>query len=256
MRIGIKLFFLTTLILCVGIESSYAYSPPPSFILRSWVNRRGNANNTKKIKIRSLVTLSEKGKSTSERFKDLTVVVDGQLLRSWALDETDHVLYFQEKALSTSSLTAKLLLSSSSSELLRALKEAGFTELVTLVRWKGSVAWAIGQKPLKKENLQLWMEKESFIPMRMMIPESPGHAGVSLSFDNFRRDTPFPRLITVADSGDDSQGSQMSSQLLDLAVNSEFTKLPKIATSGFTSAGEASSALLKSAIRRYYELLR
>jgi hypothetical protein len=122
-----------------------------------------------------------------------------------------------------------------------------------LGRWKDSIAWVISKKPVDRFNSQLWIEKDTFLPVRLVVSQWATQDGYDLSFENYRRDFAFPRTLSLS-RGDD--GTVLKSQVLDISASLEGLKLERPTAAGFSSLGETSVPGLKKLIELYYGTLR
>jgi hypothetical protein len=202
------------------------------------------------------------------RFKEVLVFSEGQNLRSWALDDANEVLFYQEKGLKEWSLPTQLLMSSDAAHLGSLLKQSGVPMVIptrsveaelkemeqeSLVRWKETFSWIISEKPIQSRRPQLWFEKDTFLPLRLFY--SPNHDSriYEVSFENFRKDSSFPRSTDLRSAGGKTL---LTSQVLESTPLVDATKNFRGVSHGWTPAGDAASAELKDLIRLYYEGLR
>jgi hypothetical protein len=269
-------FFLTILsglILLLGFQA-FAYIPPSQFIVKSWVNKHSGM---KALKLRSRVTAFESEKPTAVHFKAVTVYnADTQKLKSWAIDDLDKVLYSTERELSSLSPLSKLLFLSDLKEVIKTLKSSGVpvqteaellkfkteierreSEQESLVRWNGTVVWALGLANSKEEpeSAQLWFEKDLFLPLRFLFrTEGVGDLyDVRLENYRFTREFPYPRAISLRKKG---AGVILSEQILDFSMNSDVQASKRSLGSGFTELGQNSPSELRNLIQNYYDIIR
>jgi hypothetical protein len=220
----------------------------------------------KSVRIRSEVSAIEGDKPTGVRFTELTLYNPKEgLLRSSALNETGQILYSVERMLGTFSPAPAVLFGSRSVEIAQVLNKNGIpvrteneltamkdedarraAELESLNRWNGSIAWVIG----KKDASQLWVEKESFLPLRLVLR---GGADIHLDRYRFYREYPYPRMITVLDDGK----NVLQDEVTEVSINAESPewKTPPGA-SGFTDAGNSATSAVRDLIKKYYETIR
>ncbi len=255
---------LIALVIDLWASAAYAYIPPSNFILTTWVAKHVHQ---KKLKTVSTVSAGEVKPGQSVHFKEIMVLTDGANFRSWALNDSEEVLFYQEKAVKDASLPAQFLMSSSAPELARVLQKQGLplltgteslesttSEQESLVRANETVAWVIAEKPIQRRRPQVWFEKDTFLPLRLVYTREADSKVCDLKFDNYRRDFAFPRTIFL---NENDQGLSVKSQVTEItAYASGPDKTPKVSTPGWTAAGSASSPELKNLIRSYYQNLR
>lgn len=254
---------------------SFGYIPPSQFLMKTWFTKHSGKN----IKISSSVNGYEGTEQAtgSISFKEtLHFHPQTKLLRSLATDETGKKLFSLEKNLDTLAPIAQFLLGSDFKEVSLLLKSRGvpiktdedFAPLKTepeklalesesLGRWQGKVAWVIGPtgQDLKVDTgPQLWFEKDSFLPLRLIYleskdPNSRSSSLVEFQFDQYKITSEFayPRIIHVLKN----KKKIFSVQLLDMTVESEkLGHLPK------SLAENSSPEGVMSLIQLYYDTLR
>jgi hypothetical protein len=235
------------------------------------------------IKIKSLISGFTGEKLSGVQFQAMHVYSsDGQRLRSWVIDGMDKVLFYTERDLETLSPLSKLLFLYDVKEVLKSVSAAGVpiqteaellqfqteierrsVEIESLVRWNGSLAWALGQADSKTlpESPQLWFEKDLFLPVRYLYrAHVSGDGSEGSLFDirienyKFARESPYPRLISVYKKGTEKI---LNEALLELSFDPNVMQLPKkMASLGFTELGQTSSPGLKNLIQDYYAIVR
>ena len=269
---SIQGYFLVARGFCFWLNTASAYIPPSLFILKTWVGKHARQ---KKLKITHLVTPGGGSQNSPAHFKEVLMASEGQLLRSWAVNDSNEVLFYQEKVVKEWSLPTQLLMSSDWVTLGRLLKDMGVPmvtqnrpsqsepveiEQQSLVRWKDTISWVISEKPIQKQHPQIWFEKDTFLPLRMLY--SPNHDSKSynhdsksydVAFDNFRKDFSYPRMVSLSDS---SGRVLLTSQVVDLGPASESTKWPRPSSHGWTAAGNSVPSELKDLIELYYKSFR
>jgi hypothetical protein len=250
-----------------------AYIPPSQFIVKTWANKHGGV---KSIRIKNTVNAYDGNKATDVHFKELSIYFpEIQVLRSWALDDSDRKLYFTEKKLDRLSLVGKLLLSRDLQEVVTSLKEKGIpirteqellafrtesdrmkAEILSLARWNGNIVWAIGSSSSEKElrNPQIWFEKDSFLPLRMFYPKSGSDGSLDVQFEGYKysREFPYPKKVNVLARGE----MLLSSQLIEVLTDSDKHHGGGSGVSGFTELGHSASSKVRQLISLYYEQLR
>ncbi|OFZ54077.1 MAG: hypothetical protein A2428_04480 [Bdellovibrionales bacterium RIFOXYC1_FULL_54_43] len=247
-------------------SSALAYVPPSHFIIKTLAAKHAGP---KGIRLRSQVTKIENGKPSDVRFKALTVYnAETQILRSWALDDAGQKLYQLERKANTFTVPDALMFLSSVPDLTRTLTDAGVpirsesdllalpdeeqrrnAEVTYFKRWKNVPAWLIG-RPIKTEP-QLWIEKDSFLPVRVLIQHE-------VQFDSYRfyRGFPYPRMISLIDS---DETPVLQEEMLEFTTASslpEFKGSAPFPASGFTEIGNASPSAQKTLIEQFYKFVR
>ena len=244
---------------CLFGSAADAYIPPSSFILKTWA---GKHVHHKKLKVKSLVTSSEGSTNHTLHFKEILVLTEGPTVRSWAVDDSDQVLFHSEKGLKDVSLPGQLLFSSDAAELGRLLKLNGIPILTeansngpekqSMMRWNDSVSWVIAEKPVQAERPQIWFEKDTFLPVRLVYSAGNDSLFYELSLENYR-DFSLPRSVSLRTV---KGKAILTSQVLDVSSQVETSKSLRSGARGWTVAGEAAPAELKALIRTYYESFR
>jgi hypothetical protein len=260
-----------------------AYIPPSGFILKSMATKRAG---TKEIRVKSVVTALEGERALPVHFK-VTTVYNPQTgaLRSFASDDANQRLYGVERFLGGKSerrvepLTTAdaLLFASHPAVVAESLKSKGIpvrteeellqlpteeerlgAETEWLARWNGGYAWVIGKesrKALADRVPQLWVEKDTFLPVRLIFAPKPNEPFVELSFESYRHfhEFPFPRLTTLSRKA----GAVLKDEVQDVAFASELPEFKApLAATGLTDAGNAASSELRELIVQYYENVR
>lgn len=256
---------------CFGItlfSSAWAGVPPSQFILKTWANKHAGV---KSIRIKSIVTAVEGDKLSETHFKETLVYFpEIQTFRSWASDDQDKKLFVLEKKVKDSSVLNLMLLTSNSAELMRVLKDRGIpiqmeeellklkteeerrkSEVTSLDRWNGGIAWVIGKASKgSSSDPQLWFAKDLFLPWRLALSSQ------EFRFEDYRffRDFPYPVWTHIYEKGE----RVISSQLVDGAVNADSPTSKSHPSPGkdLTEAGESAPSSVRTLIRQYYELAR
>lgn len=277
-----KALGLATVLALFGTQAQ-AYIPPSGFIVKKMATRHSDL---KSLRLRSNVVGMNGEQPTGAHFKTVTTFdLSTRTLKSRAYDDAGRVLYAMERRIAPipgkenetyedSALLAEALLLDpnpvtltqllrsakipvkTDEELLQLENEAArrAVENTWLSRWNSNIAWVIG--PKRKTAPQLWIEKDSFLPIRMIAYDEDGEL-VDARFENFRhvRDFPYPRRITVAYGGVDDRNIIFQEELREIAVNpGEEDKKP--VRIGYTSAGETVESAVKDLIRKYYQTIR
>ncbi|MEO5968878.1 MAG: hypothetical protein ABIQ95_03040 [Bdellovibrionia bacterium] len=269
----VYLTLVSSLTLLFGLQA-FAYIPPSQFIVKSWVNKHSGM---KALKLRSMVTEYTSDKPTPVHFKTVSVYnAEAQKLKSWAINDFDKVLYSTERDLTSLSPLSKLLFLSDLKEVIKTLKSSGVpvqteaellkfktelerreSEQESLIRWNGTVVWALGAADSKQEpeSAQLWFEKDLFLPLRFLFrTEGVGDLyDVRLENYRFTREFPYPRGISLRKKG---AGIMFSEQIVDISLNSDAQASKRPLGSGFTELGQNSPSELRNLIQNYYDIIR
>lgn len=252
--------------------AAQAYVPPSGFIVKTMAAKH---TGPKGVRVRSLVSSFDA--SNPARFRITSVfVADAGLIRSWVFDESGQQLYGGERKVASggapASVTAllfdsrlgrvqeslrKLGIPLRTEEELLALKdeeERRSIEVSSLGRWKKSIAWVLGGKDTKADA-QLWVEKDTFLPIRLLTELQDSDGPREAQFENFRfySEFPFPRLITWVVKNQ----ALFREELVDFLVNPpELKTLHQPFTPGYTEAGNAAPSAVRDLISGYFEALR
>ncbi|MCM2322240.1 MAG: hypothetical protein NDJ90_03155 [Oligoflexia bacterium] len=258
--------------------AAHAYVPPSAFIIKSMAAKHSGV---KGIRVRGLVSSFQGGESggvAGPRFHVSSVfIVEGGVVRSCASDEQGKVLFVAERkigaTLDVPSAVDALLFDSQFRRLATALKKQALpirteeellamkdeeerraSEVLSLGRWKKSQAWIIGGKDEHAES-QLWVEKDTFLPLRLIVDLRASDGPREAQFDNFRffNEFPYPRLITWVERNQ----AILREELSDILANPpELKNFGKPLATGMTEAGEAASSEVRDLLRKYFETLR
>lgn len=247
-----------------------AYLPPSQFLVKTIANKRVAP---KGVRAKTVVTSIEADQPTSTHFKVTTVAhADRGVLRSFVFDDAGQQLYAHERKMGASTgdltlgeISTEVLFDSNTERLISVLRAAGIpvlreadaqaeqspAETMFLARWKKTVAWVIG--PRKDFKAQLWIEKDTFLPIRLVWDGSNPR---ELQFEGFRftSEFPFPRAIAFVQDGN----LRFREELTEVSVNpvADIKAFAQPITPGFTEAGNNAPDAVKELIRRYFEVLR
>lgn len=226
--------------------SAQAYIPPTPFILKTWA-----AKHTGPKSIKFKVTVSNQTVSFKE-----TVWIDFQKrsIKSKAISDDGKELYALERGFSDLKnplpLAKALLLESNPEIVSKALWDVGVSDLAWLGRWKGKIAWVVGEKA--KDSLltpQLWIEKDLFLPLKLVLKQA--ESSVEIRFENyhFYKEFPFPQSISVVKLLGDP--SRVQETVLLKAESSDFTINPD-----FPSTKDVSADFQHVSADQYQELIQ
>lgn len=101
-----------------------------------------------------------------------------------------------------------------------ALRARGVdTRHVTLGRFQGYICWVVGAKAEDPTRPQLWVDKETFLPVRLILFEGEGDARRAvewwlLDYDPVNEAAPFPRALELRVGG--QRVLRMAVQSLDV----------------------------------------
>ena len=264
--------FFTAWALSISSLPAWAYVPPSAFIVKGIAGKHAGI---KGLRIKTLVTAMEGEKLSSTRVRTVTHFnPQTGVIHAYALDENNQKLFAVERRNETATGADALLFWSSPRNLALALKARGVPvkteeelgsiedaderrgiENTGLGRWNSKIAWIIGAK---KSESQLWVEKDNFLPLRLIAPPSVASGGdeslVELEFEGQRtfREFPFPRAIVVRRNKD----TLLRDEVQDVALTLDVAEFRGTFTPGFTELGKSASSGVKDLIQRYFEMVR
>jgi hypothetical protein len=256
------------LVATIGAQSSFAYIPPASFLIKNLAAKR---KGLKSLKITSNVVGFDSGKPTATHFKVVTIYEAAN--RSWrssAYDDSGAELFSIQKRDGAIPLSEFVLFVSSPTELSEALGKAEIpiheTEVpvpqasgipaapapadnMILKRWNGSIAWVIGSDE-KPSSPQFWIEKDSFLPVRLIAKDQD----IQYAKYRYSQDLPYPRMISLANKSGELQFEESLSDFTVNSANAEKLPIAKDATAdgAFTPVGDSAPSAMKDLIRKYY----
>ncbi len=262
----------------VATNSAWAYIPPSQFIVKTLASKR---NGFRGVRVQTTVTNGETEQDSIVRFRQITLFdAKSRTLRSLAFDQENKLLYAVERKFpgafskpETSALTVEMLLLDSNGEaLLRQLKEVGLpvrleeellmmadeeqrrkSEMISISRLRNTVAWTISLDRKADDQHQLWIEKDTFLPMRLLT-KSQGD-WLDIQFENYRffREFPYPRVVTVSHP----DGKKiLKEEVVDFEVNPNIKEFKMPAVPGFTDTGNSASSDVRELIQAYYSTVR
>jgi len=256
---------------------AWAYIPPSEYLVKTMAQKKSGLHS---LRIRgNVIGLTAEGGLSGAKFTEETIVdLQGGTMRSLALDDSGRELYSTERSLKKTStnrepwsLVSGLIFESQPAALVRLLKrwdvpvkeesellklpdekERQKAEMTFFARQKRAsglqISWVIGEK----SSSQLWIEKDTFLPVKIILKSSDG---VEVGFENYRltKDIPFPRLLTL------HRGSApvFREEVVDLVVNTpDLAQNKRSSLEGFTDAGDSADNETRELIRRYFSLVR
>ena len=244
-------------------SSGLAYIPPTHFIIKTLAAKH---TGFKGVRVKSTVTAYEGEKAVSTRFQETTFFDPSSgSLRSVAIDDAGKELYIAERK-GSELLTGDALLFEPNGETLgKILRAHGVPVQVGslstgeeqsnewLTRWNAAIAWVIGfEKPNQKWKAQLWIEKDTFLPLRILLDQRENPT--ELRFDNYRfyREFPFPRAVMLVNKA----GTALRAETSEVTLINEAKESKSTGRAGFTDAGNSAPSSLRDLVRQYYEAVR
>jgi hypothetical protein len=262
-----KILLMALTVAVLTAAPAWAYIPPSSYIVKSIATKHGGL---KGARVRSVVTQMEGEKLGSAHFKAVTYYnPQTQTLRAYALDDRNQKLYAVERRPDAATGADALLFWSNPHALALALRARGVpirtedelsrmkdqderrdAEMERLARWSGGVAWVIG----KDKEPQLWVEKDTFLPLRLIASPQPEADLVQLEMEGqrFYHEFPFPRVVTVVKKKE----ALLRDEVQDVTLSAETAEFKSPLTPGFTDAGNSAPSALRDLIRQYFEAVR
>lgn len=248
---------------------AFAYIPPSAFIVEKVARKHQNART---LKIKSRITALSDGRPTETQFVAVTTFdAASGTIESYATDDGGQRLYSVERK--APGIAATLLMDSSNERVSNQLKAAGVpvvapshakppgekpvaeepseqADRTTMSRWKNSVAWILGdyRKPLEP---QLWVEKDTFLPLRLISNSEGGKIDVQFESYRFHREVPYPHTVLLSTR---NGAPNLQAEALDVTVGAQAARTT--GKSGFTEAGSSAPSALRELILLYYAVLQ
>jgi hypothetical protein len=250
--------------------SAWAYIPPATFILHS-VAKKHLVFSTVRVRTHIYLT-DENGNTVGSQLLETTVFyAKDNHYKSWVTDDTGKLFYMTERPSAsnpTLSVVPEVLFGTSSPRMADALKAAGveFPRLLAtpqnpvvddpnklvLRRWNHTFAWVMGK------SAQLWIEKDTFLPLRVIEPSAGDSDLYDIQMNGFQYfdDFPYPKSATIYEFG--KKTPFMKADLVDAILDLRMTAadFPKEKVEGFTDAGSSLPTGLHDLIQKYYRLMR
>jgi len=289
----VRMHRLSALIAFLGISSSaWAYIPPSEFITKMMVQKR---HGLKTAKIRGRVLgLNVAGAPSGVQFTEETTydASSGQV-RCVALDEQGRELFRMERfvrkeqqGVDVAQMVSELQFETRPATLIGELKrweipikteeellklqdeaERRAAEKTFFARQKLptglQVSWVIGEK----SGNQVWIEKETFLPVKFISLGAAGSEKTEITFDTFKmsREIPFARVVSLSRD----QRHVLREEVQEVSVNLpehaadrgadravERPEGQKSAAFGFTDLGNSASSDVRELIRAYTKWVR
>jgi len=254
-------------------SAAWAYIPPASFILHEVAKKHASYST---MRIRSnIVALDGNGNPTGPRLRETTFINSKEhSLRSWVSDDSGKVLYMVERLEGTgvkgskTPVVAEVLFDTNAVRMAGVLKSVGIQiphgknanstdentggNNLSLHRWNHSVAWVLGK------SAQVWIEKDTFTPVRIIAPARADTQLFDFQMENFKYfdEYSYPRVATLYEVG--KKPPVLRAELVDLILdlNPAAAELPKDRVEGFTPAGDSAPSQVRDLIETYYRLVR
>lgn len=263
-----------------------AYIPPSQYLVNQVVKKRAKK---KKLWIASKIILFDDGEPTNQTLMEVVVVdyvkkniqsrifATNELGKKVLIFATVRKLYSKAKGVEdTGPITNLLLFGARSDEVTRELMINGVpiqresalalledelarrkAENTSLRRWNKKFMWVIGKELSGSVRSQLWLEKDSFLPSRLVkrltddLDDQMEIAEVRLSDHRFSRGYNYPGKIQFLRG----EEIQFEVNLSKIAVNPKKKyKLPE--ERGLTEAGNDESSDIRKLITRFYKTIR
>jgi hypothetical protein len=273
---GMRKPFLFLAAFLLPLASAWAYIPPSSFILKSITSKHAGL---KGLRVRSTVTVMDEGKPGTTRFKAVTFFNPAtQTVHAYAFDDrnqklygverrpegataADAVLFWKDERSLNIALKARGLPVRSDDELLKMKDEdeRRAAEDEHLTRWNAGVVWVIGgSKSSKSGNFddpQLWVEKDSFLPLRLIAAPQPESEIVDLHFEGQRyyHEFPYPKTILAFNK---KKVPLFKDEVQDVALSIDGNEFKTPVMPGFTETGNNAPSAVRELIQKYFEVLR
>ena len=121
-------------------------------------------------------------------------------------------------------------------------------------RYEEKVAWVIGNPSTASDSPQLWVEKDTFLPLRAVLPPLEGNPGVEFRFGNYRYTSGFqyPTEMSLIEPGN----PEIRATLEKLDIITKNRKPERERPDGFTEAGSSVGSSLRSLVTRFYRTVR
>ncbi len=270
-------------LICAG--PAFAYVPPSEYILKQLAKKRAG---TVSIRTRSIVAAVEGTQPTAIRYRLMSQLdVPSRKIRVRAYDEAGKELYATSREIPSDpgiALDASRLLVGTAFELLAdprgdvvvstligqsipvhteaelmklsTEEERRAAEQTSLGRMGSEVVWMLG--PAKKAAFQpqVWIEKETFLPLRLITHADEGRMDFRFQNYKFTREFPFPRVIEVRQA-DAANRILFQEMVQDFWVNPEGNEMSRgFAGEGFTEAGNQAATTIRELILSSIRILR
>jgi hypothetical protein len=263
-----------------------AYLPPSGFILQQFARKKSGLVN---IRIKSLVSAIENNQATSVRFRLMTQVdLPSRRVRIRAYDDQGRELYAVTRMLPADAVQASrgspvlvsplfgLLTDPRSEVVIAALKGAEIpirteNELLALPSEEerraaeavqfdrlgdGVVAWRLGQDRGGSTRAQLWIEKDTFLPLRLIYETPEGPFEHRFEGYRYQRDMPFPAQVTVYPP-DGSNRALLRETIQEFWINPEGNEMSRgFAGEGYTEQGNLSPGPIRDFVQTGLRILR
>lgn len=284
-RVALSASFASVLLALGSV--AWAYIPASGFMLKNIMNKRTQA---KSVRLRSTVSAMEGARVTEVQFKQLTVFdATTRVLKSHAYDSAGVELYSVERkfpdTFTAQNARAGEMLPTVSSLLMDVnpeaagamLRQAGIpirtdaellqmkdederraSEISSLARVRNQVAWVIGPGPKDLMWPQLWIEKDGFLPLRLIMRSEEGMVDLRFEAFRFQGGYAYPGAVTVykASKSEQEKVGLLRDELVEVSLAADPKELKASTVNGFTDAGNSTDSSIRDLIRRYYNIVR
>lgn len=254
-------FRILSVLLILSSSIAWAYVPPSQYLVKMFVNKKVG---TKLVRVRTNLSSLP---SADIKLKTLSLYDStSHILRTWILDERDQKLYKMDRRANEMTPVGEMLFNGNFVEVTAALTKAGIpikteeellkltdedqrraAESQSLRRWRGVPAWIIGVP--EKTDPQLWIEKDSFLPIRLLASYDVQFEGYGF-FHGF----PYPKTVSVLST----EGKPtMKEELVEFTTGATFPEMKGNAgPNGYTDLGNSASGSMRELIEAYFKVLR
>ncbi|MGK5082304.1 hypothetical protein WDW37_03285 [Bdellovibrionota bacterium FG-1] len=246
----------------VGVTPAWGYIPPSAFILKSLAAKH---THLKGVRIRTVVNAMEGDRPGIARMKTLTYLnPQTGVIRAYALSESNHKLFAIERRTENATLADAILFWSHSRNIALALKAKGISvrteeseteiEQQFLARLGSTIAWVLGKESKEGKEPQLWVEKDTFLPLRLLVSNGGEEGLVDIQFQNqkYYREFPFPRLISVSKN----KNVILKDEVQDVSITFDAAEFKTALAPGLTEAGRLASDEVRELIKKYFDFVR
>ena len=274
--------FLSVLGILAAAGRSFAYVPSSYFIAQSWVDTHLK-NKQQSYRITSQIDLGGSNpQEPSLSFKETLIFHPrSETLKVWVTHESGQLLYYRESKVKLLELPRLLVFAGDTKSLIEGFntgeipvldeeKHLGFSndaerlkgDQVALKRNGGQVAWVIAQKtkrPLSPSQPQVWFEKDTFLPIKLVFKESLNQKTYEIRYEfeesSSQKGFTYPKTISILNS---DSTPVFRSKLLEVIKGSEGSDwgMPYPKAQGLSSFADSSPAGLKALLKFYDELFR
>lgn len=263
-------FPLSFLVGLMPYSSAEAAIPPSRYLVQMMTQKRSRVRTLRVVN--QVKAVGETTEGPAWQFKETTLFFPQTgTLRSLVSDEQGRVLFVWERPGFLTNPALSILFSTDLQTLTRQMKELGIpvltqeelrvhpspetkreAEVTGINRFERRIAWTIG-----KGNQQLWLEKDSFLPMRLITAKP----SIDVVYDGMKvlKEIAVPRVSVLHNE----KGKPWArSELVEARANLDANELAQAQGAGagqepgFTELGKALPNSTRNAIERYLKTLR